>query len=253
MPRPTKASLARQSKIRGSMLVTAAPPTATSLKSIQNEQIKSESDLRNVGLAKRTGIISKNNVVFKRRRSLNKLAVIVSGSSLDNSTSDGETLKQVIVASLTENVKKMDLLGSENKENCATSRPFATRLKQSTSVTVLDKYLAEQITIEQVEPPYATDTAATDNNNNNDDDEPIDPSYAMDYITDIMNLLYTLEKKYSVRSSFLTNPSLAITTLANGSAIRSWKLTAKHRLIVVGWIIQLFYSRFHLSQDAMHM
>ena len=85
------------------------------------------------------------------------------------------------------------------------------------------------------------------------DDEPIDPSYAIDYISDIMNLLYTLEKKYPVRSSFLTNPSLGITTIANGSAIRSWKLTAKHRLIVVGWIIQLFYSRFHLSQDALHM
>jgi len=42
-------------------------------------------------------------------------------------------------------------------------------------------------------------------------------------------------------------------TMANGSATRPWKLTTKHRTIVVGWIIQLFYARFHLSQDAMHI
>ncbi|CAF1353514.1 unnamed protein product [Adineta ricciae] len=242
MPRPTKASLARQTKIRSSMLTST---TNTTLKSIQNEQIKSETDLRTVGLTKRTGIISKNHVVFKRRRSLNKLAVIVSGSSLDNSTSDGETLKQVIVASLTENVKKMDLIGSDNKENCSAKPTVA--LRQKTHNLLLDNYLAEQIHIEQIEPPYVNEAG------NDGDDEPIDPSYAIDYISDIMNLLYTLEKKYPVRSSFLTNPSLGIITIANGSAIRSWKLTAKHRLIVVGWIIQLFYSRFHLSQDALHI
>jgi hypothetical protein len=95
MPRPTKASLARQSKIRNSMLISSTTTTNT-LKSIQNEQIKSENDLRTVGLTKRTGLISKNNILFKRRRSLNKLAVIVSSSSLDNSTADGETLKQVV-------------------------------------------------------------------------------------------------------------------------------------------------------------
>lgn len=92
MPRPTKASLARQLKIRNSISIS----TTNTLKSISNDQIKSENDLRTVGLTKRTGVISKNNVFFKRRRSLNKLAVIVSSSSLDNSTSDGETLKQVV-------------------------------------------------------------------------------------------------------------------------------------------------------------
>ncbi len=91
MPRPTKASLARQLKIRNSISTTT-----NTLKSVPNDQIKSENDLRTVGLTKRTGVISKNNVLFKRRRSLNKLAVIVSSSSLDNSTSDGETLKQVV-------------------------------------------------------------------------------------------------------------------------------------------------------------
>ncbi|UJR15913.1 hypothetical protein I4U23_002834 [Adineta vaga] len=246
MPRPTKASLARQSKIRSSMLVST---TNTTLKSIQNEQIKSENDLRTVGLTKRTGIISKNNVVFKRRRSLNKLAVIISSSSLDNSTTDGETLKQVIVASLTENVKKMDLIGSDNKENCSAKSMLPLPIRQKTVNLVLDNYLAEPINIEQIEPPYTNEISKPDN----DDDDPIDPSYAMDYIIDIMNLLYTLEKKHPLCSSFLTNPSLTITTIANGSAIRSWKLTAKHRLIVVGWIIQLFYSRFHLSQDALHI
>jgi hypothetical protein len=95
------------------------------------------------------------------------------------------------------------------------------------------------MTIEQIEPYEVS--------------EPIDPSYAMDYINDIMNLLYSLEKKYPIKSSFLTNSSSIITTIANASAIRPWKLTVKHRIILVGWIIQLFYARFHLSQDAMHM
>jgi hypothetical protein len=105
IPRPTKASLARQSKIRNSILVSTTTTTTNSLntlKPIQNEQIKSENDLTTIGLNKqqvqirRTSTIAKNNIIFKRRRSLHKLAVIVSGSSLDNSTGDGETLKQVV-------------------------------------------------------------------------------------------------------------------------------------------------------------
>jgi len=138
----------------------------------------------------------------------------------------------------------MDLIGSDNKENCSLKQTTATRKKIPT--VVLDNYLAEPINIEQIEPPYVNETTTS-----TEDDDPVDPLYALDYITDIMNLLYTLEKKYPIQSSFLTNPSL--TTIANGSAIRSWKLATKHRTIVVGWIIQLFYSRFHLSQDAMHM
>ncbi|CAF0861275.1 unnamed protein product [Adineta steineri] len=256
MPRPTKASLARQSKIRNTMIIsstTTTTTTMTTLKSIQNEQIKSENDLRTVGLTKRTGIISKNNILFKRRRSLNKLAVIVSSSSVDNSTSDGETLKQVIVASLTENVKRIDLVGSDNKENCSAKHTTTTATTRKKILPLLlDNYLAEQINIEEIEPPYTNENSSL-KTNDNDDDEAIDPSYAMDYIADIMNLLYTLEKKHPIQSTFLTNPTLPITTLANGSAIRSWKLTVKHRLIVVGWVIQLFYSRFHLSQDAMHI
>jgi len=105
VPRPTKASLARQSKIRNSILVSSTTTTTNSLntlKPIQNEQIKSENDLTTIGLnkqqvqARRTSTIAKNNIIFKRRRSLHKLAVIVSGASLDNSTGDGETLKQVV-------------------------------------------------------------------------------------------------------------------------------------------------------------
>ena len=258
MPRPTKASLARQLKIRNSISASTTTTSLNPLKSIQNEQIKSENDLRSIGLTKRTGLITKNHALFKRRRSCNKLAVIVSSSSLDNSTSDGETLKQVvcvvskkekrfrffclskIVASLTENVKKMDLIGSDHKE---IRKP--TIINKS-SVPLLDAYLAEKITIEQIEPTATVDDRF-------DDDEPIDPSYAMEYISDIMNLLYTLEKKYSIDSSFLNHPSTGIITNANGCAMRPWKLTGKHRTIVVGWIIQLFYARFFLSQDAMHM
>ena len=86
-PRPTKASLARQSKIRDSILGASS----STLKSIQNEQNKSEGDL-----TKRGGAVAKNHL-FKRGKSLNKkLAAIVSSSSLDNSTGDGETLKQVV-------------------------------------------------------------------------------------------------------------------------------------------------------------
>lgn len=252
MPRPTKASLARQLKIRNSI---SSSSTTNTLKTVSNEQIKSENDLRTIGLTKRTGVISKNQVVFKRRRSLNKLAIIVSSSSVDNLTTDGETLKQVvssisfdwrkilneyckIVASLTENVKKMDLIGSENKENCS--------VKHSKKSSV-SHHPFEFIIMEQIEPISSTESSKSD------DEELIDPSYAMDYISDIMNLLYTLEKKYPIQSSFLTNVPTGIITVANGSAIRPWKLTAKHRTIVVGWIIQLFYARFHLSQDAMHM
>jgi hypothetical protein len=87
MPRPTKASLVRQLKIRNSISISSI---------INTEQIKSENDLRTIGLTKRTGIIIKNPYLFKRRQSLNKLSVIISSSSLDNSTSDGETLKQIV-------------------------------------------------------------------------------------------------------------------------------------------------------------
>ncbi|CAF0927320.1 unnamed protein product [Adineta steineri] len=276
IPRPTKASLARQSKIRNSILVS----TTNTLKPIQNEQIKSENDLTTIGLNKqqvqqaqirRASTVSKNNIIFKRRRSLHKLAVIVSGSSIDNEAGDGETLKQVIVASLTENVKKMDLveqpktknyINNDNKENRSSKRPTltsATRKKPiQIPIQILDNYAAEEFIIEIIEQALTNDDLQLD-----EDDEPIDPTYAMDYVADIMNLLYALEKKYPLQSTFLTNPSSSSTTtsfplttmatMANGSATRPWKLTTKHRTILVGWIIQLFYARFHLSQDAMHI
>ncbi|CAF2512718.1 unnamed protein product [Rotaria sp. Silwood2] len=280
IPRPTKASLARQSKIRNSILgASTTTNTANTLKSIQNEEIKSENDLSAIGIIKqqvrRATTITKNNAVFKRRRSLHKLAVIVSGASLDNSTGDGETLKQVIVASLTENVKKMDiveqskskkLINNDNKENRSSKRPITTTttninaIRKKTvqiPIQVLDKYTADEIAIEIIEQALTNDDLHID-----DDDEPIDPTYAMDYVADIMNLLYALEKKYPIQSTFLTSPSSTMTssfplttmaTMANGSATRPWKLTTKHRTIIVGWIIQLFYARFHLSQDAMHL
>jgi hypothetical protein len=103
IPRPTKASLARQSKIRNSILISSTTNNPlNTLKPMQNEQIKSENDLTTIGLNKqqvqvrRASTIAKNNIIFKRRRSLHKLAVIVSSSSLDNSAGDGETLKQVV-------------------------------------------------------------------------------------------------------------------------------------------------------------
>jgi hypothetical protein len=131
----------------------------------------------------------------------------------------------------------MDLVESDNKENSSSKRP-TTRKK--VSVPLFDAYLPEEFTLEQIEPLYPDKTSPLE-----EDDEPIDPSYAMDYIADIMNLLYTLEKKYPIQSLFLTN--------TNETTIRAWKVTVKHRVILVGWIIQLFYAKFHLSQDALHM
>ena len=177
-----------------------------------------------------------------------------------------------IVASLTENVKKMDLVeqpkvrtfvNTDNKENRSSKRPPAANVfrKKPTQITVqvIDTFTMEPFDVEVIEPPLTDDGPPAD-----DDDEPIDPTYAMDYVADIMNLLYTLEKRYPLKSSFLSNAPASssigasfvlanMATLANGSATRPWKLTTKHRTILVGWIIQLFYARFHLSQDAMHM
>ena len=263
VPRPTKASLARQSKIRDSIAGSTTTTTIT-LKSIHNEQnTKSENDLSKIGLAKRGCIVAKNHL-FKRRKSLNKLVAIVSGASLDNSTSDGETLKQVIVASLTENVKKIELepktttTTTNNKENCSSKRSIPISRKQPAAVAVaakipVDQFINEEIHVEQIEPVDSNSQFFPLDDQEDSLDEPIDPTYAMDYIAEIMNLLYTLEKKYPIQSTFLTSPSLSMTTIANGSAIRPWKLTGKHRTIVVGWLIQLFYTRFHLSQDALHI
>lgn len=147
---------------------------------------------------------------------------------------------------------------NDNKENRPSRRPTTTttysNLLRKKPVQLLDKYAAEDLTIEIIEQALTNEEIQGD-----DDDEPIDPTYAMDYVADIMNLLYTLEKKYPIQSTFLTTassssyPLTTMATMANGSATRPWKLTTKHRTIVVGWIIQLFYARFHLSQDAMHM
>jgi hypothetical protein len=156
---------------------------------------------------------------------------------------------------LTENVKKIDLgskIHSEhNKENCASKRSIPVARKAE-KLPVLDQYLAEEFHIEQVEPIDPTGDQQF-NDESDLESEPIDPSYAMDYIADIMNLLYAMEKKYPIQSSFLAALPTTMTTMANGSASKLWKMTSKHRTIVIGWIIQLFYARFHLSQDALHM
>jgi len=162
---------------------------------------------------------------------------------------------------LVEQPKNKNFNNNDNKENRSSKRPTTTNTIRKKPIQIpiqlLDKYAAEELTIEIIEQALTNDDLQTD-----EDDEPIDPTYAMDYVADIMNLLYTLEKRYPIQSTFLTNSSsLTITsfplttmaTMANGSATRPWKLTTKHRTIVVGWIIQLFYARFHLSQDAMHM
>ena len=163
-----------------------------------------------------------------------------------------------------EQPKSKNLVKDDNKENRPSKRPTTTstirRKPIQIPLQILDQYTAEEINIEIIEQALTNDDLQID-----EDDEPIDPTYALDYVTDIMNLLYALEKKYHIQPNFLTNLSASATTttasfplttmatMANGSATRPWKLTAKHRTIVVGWIIQLFYARFHLSQDAMHL
>ena len=110
------------------------------------------------------------------------------------------------------------------------------KIVRKSSIPKIDHY-----PVEQIEPPYTNELY--------ENEEPIDPLYAMDYITDIMNLLYALEKRSPIRSSFLTN---SLSTMVNGGALRAWKLAAKHRTIVVGWVLHLCYAKFHLSQDTMH-
>ena len=161
---------------------------------------------------------------------------------------------------LVEQPKSKTGLNNDNKENRASKRPIVNNPIRKKVIQIpiqlLDKYAAEELTIELIEQALTNDELNPD-----EDDEPVDPTYAMDYVADIMNLLYTLEKRYPIQSTFLTNatssstslPLTSMATMANGSATRPWKLTTKHRTIVVGWIIQLFYARFHLSQDAMHM
>lgn len=162
---------------------------------------------------------------------------------------------------LVEQPKSKTGLTNDNKENRPSKRPMINNPIRKKIIQIpvqlLDKYAAEELTIEIIEQALTNDDLHPDD----EDDEPIDPTYAMDYVADIMNLLYTLEKRYPIQSTFLTTatsssaslPLTTMATMANGSATRPWKLTTKHRTIVVGWIIQLFYARFHLSQDAMHM
>ncbi|CAF4569612.1 unnamed protein product, partial [Rotaria magnacalcarata] len=80
----------------------------------------------------------------------------------------------------------LDLVESHNKENYLSESP-------KKPISLLNQYLAEHLHIEQIELPYVNSTL------NDEDDEPIDPLYAMDYIVDIMNLLYTLEAKYPIQ------------------------------------------------------
>lgn len=141
---------------------------------------------------------------------------------------------------------------TNNKENCSSKRSIPVPRSKQTKPPA-DQFINEEIQVEQIEPVDPNTQYSPIDDQEDSLDEPIDPTYAMDYIAEIMNLLYTLEKKYPIQCSFLTSQSLSMTTIANGSAIRPWKLTGKHRTIVVGWLVQLFYTRFHLSQDALHM
>ncbi|CAF4622083.1 unnamed protein product, partial [Didymodactylos carnosus] len=69
--------------------------------------------------------------------------------------------------------------------------------------------------------------------------------YVMNYVRDIMNLLYALESYYPIDNSYLQVTSTI--------AAKAWKVTLKHRTTLVEWLIQLFYCRFHLAQDSLHV
>ncbi|CAF1163320.1 unnamed protein product, partial [Didymodactylos carnosus] len=130
--RPTKTSLARQSITRGSIVPTQ-PLGRRSLSQVSNTysegnvnndvQYGSNVKINTINIPlkgqqhqrPKVGDGVMKNAVFKRR-SVKKLATILSGSSLDNSTKEGETLKQVIVSSLTETVKKLEI-AVDDQEN----------------------------------------------------------------------------------------------------------------------------------------
>ena len=69
-----------------------------------------------------------------------------------------------------------------------------SRKQQKPSV---DQFINEEIHVEQIEPADPNTHILPIDDQEESLDEPIDPTYAMDYISEIMNLLYTLEKEIS--------------------------------------------------------
>ncbi|CAF0960096.1 unnamed protein product, partial [Didymodactylos carnosus] len=261
--RPTKASLLRQSKIRLS-LHSAPFAYQKSLKQITNmyshkqEQLNISECTLNVKQQqqKKAGSGVMKNAVFKHR-SVQKLAVIMSESSRENSTKESEMLKQVIVSSLTETVKNLEI-AVDNQENkppeqrralkqrvIPSSKLKAMIMEEEASTASI--IIIKQLKIVIIEPPSTSDN---DFNDELDEDEyRINGEiYVMNYIRDIMNLLYALESHYQIDNSYLQ-----VTSTRTTIPSKTWKMTLKHRTILVEWLIQLFYCRFHLSQDSLHV
>ncbi|CAF1350315.1 unnamed protein product, partial [Didymodactylos carnosus] len=201
--RQTKTSLLRQSKIRSS-LRSAPFVYQKSLKQITNMySSKQEGENDPVSMSnveeqqqKKTGNGVMKNVVFKRR-SVKKLAAILSGSSLDNSTKESDTLKQVIVSSLTETVQKLEIAvdDQENKPSgqqkvlkpqrvIPPPKPRAVIVREpSAAIAVVIK----QLEIVTIEPSFARDNDFDIDELDEDEYRVNGEIYVMNYVRDIMN------------------------------------------------------------------
>ncbi|CAF0832975.1 unnamed protein product [Didymodactylos carnosus] len=275
--RPTKTSLARQSlssKMRCSIVPAQPVNSRRSLSQVSNtyselntnnDQVQNNVFKRQEQQYRKTTGVTKN-VIFKRR-SVKKLAVILSESSMNNST-EAETLKQVIVSSLTENVKKLEIVvkDQENKPPieekykkkqslftsssarsttlprllCAGASDPQSRRISSPILRPVPLPMNKQLEILAIEPP--SDSKEKDEL---DEDEQVvyGEIYVMNYIRDIMNLLYALELYYPISNAYLRTSTES----------KTWKITFKHRTTLVEWLIQSFYCRFRLSQDSLHV
>jgi len=268
IPRPTKASLARNNKIRNSIVATTAQQIFTYRRSLSQVSTNTQNN---------GGGIQQNNAgrITKRRRSASAMKLtIISETSMNSSTKDGETLKQVIVSSLTENVKKMDLvepntiadkIQQENIPPLEEQTNSVVRLKPPAMTTTACQFamlpktarnfapIANSLVIVEVEPPLSEGEAE-------DVDDDLDPEdrqlsanreiYVLNYIRDIMNFLYALEQ-YQPNSNSYLHVAKPVSTLMSSS--NTWKLTPQIRTRLISWLTELFYFRFCLSQDSLHL
>ncbi|CAF1513427.1 unnamed protein product, partial [Didymodactylos carnosus] len=277
--RPTKTSLARQSVVctsmapiqqseRRSLSQVSNTYGKQNMKNVVQRGFNVKTNPKNVPLKVQqqqhpqtsSGVMK--NAVFKHR-SVQKLAVIMSESARDNSTKESEILKQVIVSSLTETVKNLEI-AVDNQENKPPKRKRSLFYPSLTGHRTLPRTVPS-LHRRTIQPPtmippvhkelkiVAIELPSTSDNDFNDeldeDEHRINGEiYVMNYIRDIMNLLYALESHYQIDNSYLQ-----VTSTRTTIPSKIWKMALKHRTILVEWLIQLFYCRFHLSQDSLHV
>ncbi|CAF1230571.1 unnamed protein product [Didymodactylos carnosus] len=236
--RPTNTSLARQSlssKMRCSIVPAQPVNSRRSLSQVSNtyselnknkDQVQNNVFKRQEQQYRKTSGVTKN-VIFKRR----SVKKILSESSMNNST-EAETLKQVIVSSLTENVKKLEIAAKDQENKPPTEEKYKKKQSLFTSssarsTTLLHLLLPlpmnKQLEILTIKPP--SDSKEKDEL---DEDEQVvyGEIYVMNYIRDIMNLLYALELYYPVSNAYLRTSTES----------KTWKITFKHRTTLVEYL-----------------